>query len=47
MKPLQAPQSVKIKIKLIFIIIQLSVMQGAGRVKNHPNMHTFVPCIFH
>ena len=32
MKPLEASQrSVKIKIKLIFILIQLSEMHGAGR----------------
>ena len=33
-KPFEAPQrSVKTKIKLIFILMQLSKMHGAGRVK--------------
>ena len=35
MKSFEAPQrSVKIKFKLIFILIQLSEMHAAGRVKN-------------
>ena len=34
-KPFESPQrSVKIKIKLIFILIQLSKTRGAGRVKH-------------
>ena len=31
-KHFEAPQSMKIKIKLIFILIELSEMHGAGRV---------------
>ena len=34
LKPFEAPQrSVKVKFKLIFILLQLSKMHGAGRVK--------------
>ena len=34
-KPSEAPQrSVKIKFKLIFILIQLSEMSGAGRIND-------------
>ena len=40
-KDFEAPQrSIKIKISVIFILIQLSEMQRAGRVKNESNLHS-------
>ena len=37
-KPFEEPQrSVKIKFKLIFILLQLSKMHGAGKVKEEPS----------
>ena len=41
-RPLEAPQgNVKIKFMLIFILIQLSEMHGAGRVEGLMSMSTF------
>ena len=43
LKPFEAPQrSVKIKIYLIFISIQLSEMNGMGRVKQTEDYYTII-----